>query len=303
VPITVQVSAAAARMAATLARLVTTQIIEDAAQSVGLRRYLDGSNKAAKLNSLLLLLLDDRRRLGQTEALLVSLTMQAHERAVRGTVTMTEADADSIVGDMRIVGLKPGDLARRSWRSALKKDPLPQAAGPATQGSKPETAQKVLPRVHVTAVEHVRELVLPGVNPQHRGRQLELILQEVLHAEQLEPERNVVIPGEQIDLAFTLDAQHYLVECKWEAPPLGLPPIELFATKVSRKAEGTFGVVLSMSGFVADVNEKASRGARLNCVGVAPMQFMHIIEGRTTWSEVVRTARRLASTRSLFWSA
>jgi hypothetical protein len=229
--------------------------------------------------------------------------MQAHERAVRGTVTMTEADADAIVGDMRAVGLKPGDLARRSWRSALRKDALPQSTGPIAQGSEPQTLQKVLPRVHATAVEHVRELVLPGVNPQHRGRQLEMILQEILHAEQLHPERNVVIPGEQIDLAFTLDAQHYLVECKWEEPPIGLPPIELFATKVSRKAEGTFGVVLSMSGFVADVNEKVSRGARLNCVGVTHMQFMNIIEGRATWSEVVRVARRLASTRSLFWKA
>jgi hypothetical protein len=158
------------------------------------------------------------------------------------------------------------------------------------------------PRVHFAARDHIGELVLPGVNPQHRGRQLELIVFEILQAEVLSPERHVVIPGEEIDLAFTLDAQHYLVECKWEAPLLGLPVIESFASKVSRKAEGTFGVVLSMSGFVADVNEKAARGARLNCIGLAPTQFMNILEGRITWSESVRRGRQLASRRSIFWS-
>ena len=52
-------------------------------------------------------------------------------------------------------------------------------------------------------------------------------------------------------------------------------------------------MVLSMSGFVADVNEKAVRGARLNCIGLAPMHFMNILEGRITPNNVPLELRRV----------
>jgi hypothetical protein len=123
---------------------------------------------------------------------------------------------------------------------------------------------------------------------------------EVLQAERLSPEHRITVPGEEMDLAFVLDGQHYLVECKWERQPLGLPPIQLFAGKVRRKAEGTFGVVVSMSGFVGDINEKASCGERLNCIGVTYQHVMAILEGRATWSETIRRARRTASHQSRF---
>jgi hypothetical protein len=110
-------------------------------------------------------------------------------------------------------------------------------------------------------------------------------------------------PGEQIDLAFVLDGQHYLVECKWESAPVGLPIVSTFAAKVSRKAEGTFGVLISMSGFVQSINETAGRGARLNCVGIADRQLIAVLEGRTTLAALVRAARASASTRAMFFAA
>jgi hypothetical protein len=57
-----------------------------------------------------------------------------------------------------------------------------------------------------------------------------------------------------------------------------------------------------MSGFVQNINTTASRGARLNCVGVRFREFIAVLEGRTTFVAVVRAARAAASTRSTFWS-
>jgi hypothetical protein len=143
-------------------------------------------------------------------------------------------------------------------------------------------------------------MVASTVSPQRRGRQLELLVLGILQVERLAPRHRVVVPGEEVDLTFVLDGQHYLMECKWEQRPVGLPVLERFATKVRRKAEGTFGVVLSMSGYARGINEKAARGERLNCVGLTRDHLSAVLRGRTTFKETVRRARRAASDRSLF---
>jgi len=140
------------------------------------------------------------------------------------------------------------------------------------------------------------------VTPQRRGLQLEWLLLGILQYEKLAPRHHVIIPGEEIDLTFVLDGQHYLMECKWAERPIGLPVVEGFAAKVRRKAEGTFGVVLSMSGYVRGINEKAARGERLNCIGLTRAHLSSVLAGRTTWAQIIRRARRAASERSLFYA-
>lgn len=296
--VTVPVSAAIGRIAATLAPVVTNSIISDVASAMGVAN-LDGTNKPARLRSLLtaLWLVGSRTRV---ERCVASLVMAAHDRAASGQGEMTEDDVDSVVADMKPLGLDPGQLALRGWRRALRKHATPTAPAPRTGTEVPATSSQTPPRPYPDAVEHLRQLVAPSISPHLRGHQLETIVYDVLLREQLGPRKNIRIPGEEIDLAFVLDGQHYLVECKWEQQPVGLAAVTLFAGKVSKKAEGTFGVVLSMSGFVGDINEKASRGGRLNCIGVTAQQFMLVLDGRTTWGQLVRQARMLASTTSVF---
>lgn len=129
------------------------------------------------------------------------------------------------------------------------------------------------------------------------------MLADVLSKERLDVQHNIVNPGEQIDLAFVLDGHHYLVECRWHRDPQGLPAVREFSDKVRRKAEGTFGVLISMSGFVESINATASQGSRLNCVGVTFREIVHVLEGRMTFAAVVQAARSRASTRTLFYAA
>jgi hypothetical protein len=298
-------TAAATRIAVRLAPSVTNSIIDGLARQLGFPP-LAASNKTRKIQILLTeLLADGRSRITASKAI-ASLTMGAHHRTVAGQAEMTIEDVDAVVTEMRSIGIPTGDLARAGWRDGLKRGsqptPIAVTAPRDTAPAAPQGGARGGPRPtrHDDALTYLAQLVAGSIRPQQRGYELEKILFGVLQKEDLEPLPNIVNPGEQIDLAFVLGGQHYLVECKWEADPVGLPVVAAFGAKVSRKAEGTFGVLVSMSGFVQNLNETAARGARLNCVGLANHQLISVLEGRTTFAALVRTARASASTRALF---
>ncbi len=96
-------------------------------------------------------------------------------------------------------------------------------------------------------------------------------------------------------MVFTLGDLHYVSECKWERKRVGFPQVRLLSDKARTKIEGTYGVVVSISGFVDDINEKVAMSNRQNSVGLDYGHLMAVLEGRTTWSRVVREARKHAS--------
>jgi hypothetical protein len=290
--------AAVSRIAVALARSVTNAIIDDLAKELGFKP-LQASNKTKKIQLMLGELLADARSRPTATKAVHSLTMEAHHRTVAGNAAMSAADADSIVADMRVLQLPVGDLAQPGWRVGLKGIASANPATPVQVSTSPAVAS-TRPQRHEGALSYIVQLAADGSRPQHRGCELEKVLFEVLLREALQPTCNIVNPGEQIDLAFVLDGQHYLVECKWEKGASGLPHVAAFATKVARKAEGTFGVLLSMTGFVGNINDTATRGTRLNCVGMGSTELMAVLEGRRTFGDVVRRARAQASTRATF---
>lgn len=297
-------TAAATRIAACLARSVTNSIIDSLARQLGFD-VLGASNKARKIHLLLTELLADGRLKNKVSSAIASLTLQAHHRTVTGLAEMTLDEADMIVADMRTMGIPTGDLGRAGWRRGLKGSTPPRDRnGPAAaaSGASPTSARRrQRPERHAEALAYLAQLAADNSRPQHRGLELEKIVFSILKKEELDVLGNIVNPGEQIDLAFAMDGQHYLVETKWEAEAVGLPIVTAFAAKISRKAEGTFGVLISMSGFVRNINDTAARGARLNCVGIAHRQIIDVLEGRTTFVDLVRSARASASTRARFF--
>lgn len=296
--------AAINRIAAALAPSLSNGIIDSLAKEL-CSRPPRASNRTKKLQLMLAELLSDGRARTTATRAIYTLTMEAHHRTVAGNASMTTADADAIVTEMRVLGLPAADLARPGWRTGLK---TPAAAaqtyGPIEQPSSPSPSVSTpRPRRHDDALTYIGQLAADNSRPQHRGRELEKVVFDVLLKEALQATGNIVNPGEQIDLAFVLDGQNYLVECKWEHDPTGLPHVSLFAAKIGTKAEGTFGVLVSMSGFVGNINETATRGTRLNCVGVGFRELIDILEGRTTFAAVVRASRSLASTRATFYAS
>lgn len=292
---------AVAQIATTLGPAVTNTIIAEAAGVAGVRS--ERSNKVDKIREILTFLWADGRRRGQAERFIVGLTVEAQSRCVQAKCEFYLEDVDLVVRAMRSLELPTGALSRGEWRSRLKKrEPDPPSAPQPVRSTIQSAPPPISPQRYQDALNLLTELSGNGVSPQHRGRQLEIILLGVLHAEKLSPEHRVISAGEEIDLAFAIGGHHYLVECKWERDPLGLQPLRDFFGKVGSKAEGTFGVMLSMSGFVSDINDKASRGGRLQAVGLSFTHLISVLEGRTSWRACVEVARQHASRRSLFFA-
>ncbi len=293
--------AAANRIAARLGPTVTNSIIDGLARELGFRP-LQASNKVRKIHLMLAELLADGRSRATASKAIVTLTMEGHHRTVAGQAEMTVDDVDVIVADMKAIGIPTGDLARAGWRSGLKNPSHANGNSPGTPGAHAPSVTGPRPQRHDQALAYLAQLTMDDSRPQQRGRELEKIVFELLLKEALQPTGNIVNAGEQIDLAFILDGHHYLVECKWEAQPVGLPVVTAFSAKVARKAEGTFGLLLSMSGFVRNINETATRGSRLNCIGIAHQHLIDALEGRTTFTAIVKAARASASTRATFFA-
>ena len=289
--VSVEEGAAVHRIASGLADSLTNSSISQAASAFRLKA--EGTNKPTRLASLLFESFALTKL--QRERLVASLVLEAHRLHTAGKTVLSEETVDSAVSDMRVLGLSPGELASKKWRKGLARATAPPPASPSHTAASSPTR-------HDALLGQLAALLAPGTNPQARGRELEEILHGALVKEGLGPEKNIMSPGEEIDLGFTVAGAHYLLQSKWEASAIGFPVVEAFMARVNRKAEGTFGVVLSMSGFVRDINLKASRGARLNCIGLTHASLMAVLEGRSTWATLVSIGRRAASTRSHFLS-
>ncbi len=287
------------RIAAQLGPAVTNAIIDGVIADMGFRP-MQASNKVSKIRQFLEVLIGDGRTRSGTAKVISQFVVEAHHRTVSGSAQMSESDVDSIVADMKVLGLPTGELAKSHWRSGLKSANLISSIPEAPSAVRSNPANPHCCR-HIEALQYISQLATNEGYPQHRGRALEKILTDVLRKEGLGAIHNIVNPGEQIDVAFVLHGQHYLTECKWEREPVGAPILREFAEKVRRKAEGTFGLLLSMSGYVKNVNSVASMGSRLNCIGIAHRELISVLEGRTTMAATILTARAAASTKSCFY--
>jgi hypothetical protein len=301
--LSVKDAAAISRMAAALAPHVTGSIIDDIASHFGFRRAM-GSNKTAKIGNILQELVADGRSRATAGDVVTNLVMAAHHRTVAGSAQLTVNAVDRLCADLNSIGISPGELAHKGWRAGL----APPAESPKSTPPRPPPQSQLRERArpqplerHEHALRYLVELSMNGVSPQRRGTELEKIVEDVMRRELLVPARNIVNPGEQLDLAFQLDGQHYLMECRWHLEPQGAPAVRELSAKVARKAEGTFGVLLSMSGFAENINTTASLGSRLNCVGLTFRELMRVLEASATLADEVRHARRTASRRSLFY--
>jgi hypothetical protein len=285
------------RIAATLGPCVTTQAIDEVTV-LSRVEPLVGVNKVRKIQILLEYLLTARKASAAVKAV-ATILMEAHARTVEGKARLTVAAAEGVVADMRTLRLPTNDFRGSGWKKGLIESPRVET----TPFEPPigTTSRRSQPQAYDDLLHQVRGLMKDGVDTRQRGTLFEQIVFHILEAEGLQPQKNVVNPGEEIDLVFSLEHQHFLVECRWRADPQGGPVVREFMEKVRRKAEGTFGVLLSMSGFVRDIDEHASRGTRLNCVGLTGVELMPVLEGHTTFADAVLRARLEASSRSTFY--
>lgn len=286
-------------LAAVLANILTNAVITEHSRQFGLPEY--GSNKVARLASALSALKSDSRRWSTANQFLASLVLNAHQRHARGTQPLYGEDVNRIVELMRRLGWDPGDLAKRAWRKHLpSQSPSPAPSPPAHAA--PSAPPPLGPRLmrHDGAWNTVVEMARSDTPAQIRGATLERILWQVCDLEGLRPEADIRVPGEQVDLAFTIGDHHFLAECKWHTAPVGVPDVAGFLTKVDTRPPGTRSIFLSMSGYVSDIDAKLQRGRTITCAGLSAEHLLAVLDGRITLTHIVRDAYRALTMRTGF---
>lgn len=101
--------------------------------------------------------------------------------------------------------------------------------------------------------------------------------------------------GRQIDGSLTLDGTTFLIETKFTNKQTGAPDVDTFMTKITRKADNTMGILISMSGFSGVAIQEASRDR----TPMFLMDYSHfynlILPGLMSLPEVIRRIKRHAS--------
>jgi hypothetical protein len=101
--------------------------------------------------------------------------------------------------------------------------------------------------------------------------------------------------GRQIDGSLTLDGTTFLAETKFALAKTGAPDIDVFMAKITRKADNTMGILISMSGFTSGAVKEASRDRTPMMLLDYGHFFNLVLNGQMTLPDVIRRIKRHAS--------
>jgi hypothetical protein len=138
-------------------------------------------------------------------------------------------------------------------------------------GAKPDSAtsqETPKPALNTPLITALRDqlIVLSAADPHARGYAFEALLKSLFDAFGLkarDPFRN---RGEQIDGSFVLGNETYLLEAKWQSPPIGAADLHAFQGKLEQKAAWARGLFISHSGFTEEGLDAFGKGKRVICM-------------------------------------
>jgi hypothetical protein len=147
-------------------------------------------------------------------------------------------------------------------------------------------------------------ILLSKKNESERGYDLEAILNKLFTLFEMAPHAPFRRTGEQIDGAFILDKEHFLLEAKWQSDQCNLADLRDLDGAVCSSLDNTLGLFLSISGVSEPALSGYLQGNRpcLFCIDGADL--MLILDGRIDLPELLARKKDLAAQRrKIFVSA
>ncbi len=140
-----------------------------------------------------------------------------------------------------------------------------------------------------------RLLSLTDLPPHKRGYEFERFLKDLFDAYNLSARASFRLKGEQIDGSFVMNNDTYLLEAKWQNPPIGANDLHTFEGKLGEKAPWSRGFFVSNSGFAEAGLTAFGRGKRTVCM--SGLDLSEILKLRLSIVEVLEAkVRRAAET-------
>lgn len=157
------------------------------------------------------------------------------------------------------------------------------------EGSASGRTAPLVPHTHIpqpaAADLRTKLIEVTRLPPQQRGYAYERFLRDLFDANGLAGRASFRLVGEQIDGSFELAGETYLLEAKWQGPPIAVGDLRSFNAKVEDKAAWSRGLFVSNSGFSEDGLVAFGRGKRVVCMD--GLDLADMLEKALPFSEVM----------------
>jgi hypothetical protein len=137
-----------------------------------------------------------------------------------------------------------------------------------------------------------------------RGYALEGLLNGLFNLFELHPHSSFRRRGEQIDGAFVLDREHFLLEAKWQKAQCNLADLRDLDGAVSSSLDNTLGLFVSISGYTEPALSGYVEGNRPRLICMDGADLMMVLEGRIDLPDLLSRKKDVAAQlRMIFVSA
>jgi Restriction endonuclease len=127
-----------------------------------------------------------------------------------------------------------------------------------------------------------------------RGYDLEKLLNELFALFDLTPRAPFKRTGEQIDGAFVLDRDHYLLEAKWTKDRVNLGDLRDLDGAVGSSLDNTLGLFISIEGFSDDGISAYLQGNRPRIVCMDGADLFMVLDGRIDLADLLQRKKDIA---------
>lgn len=142
-----------------------------------------------------------------------------------------------------------------------------------------------------------------GVTDVHqRGIEFEGLLHDVFDLFDLAPRGSFRRTGEQIDGAFVLNGEHFLLEAKWQQEPVNLGDLRDLDGAVNTSLETTLGLFVSVMGFAPTAIDGYTQGnrPRILCMDGSDLSF--VLEGRIDLCDLLDRKKQIAVQKRIIFA-
>ena len=138
-------------------------------------------------------------------------------------------------------------------------------------------------------------------NRQAAGFAFEKLLNELFKLFGLDPRSAFKLTGEQIDGAFCLDNEIYLVEAKWHKEPISKGALVEFYGKVDDKSQFTRGIFISLTGISEEAKITFRQGRKVNFFILDGFDISMVLEGQIALDVLLRAKLRKLAEEGAFY--
>lgn len=143
--------------------------------------------------------------------------------------------------------------------------------------------------------------LLSKTNETERGYDLEKLLNQIFELFEMSPHAPFKRVGEQIDGAFLLYRDHFLLEAKWQQSQTNLEHLRDLDGAVGSSLDNTLGLFLSISGFSPQAISGYSSGNRPRIICMDGGDLMLVLDGRIDLPELLSRKKDIAVQRKLIY--